>query len=380
MQTDRKTGTSLTLFFTKKVSLKTWLRTGNFDREIALYKKLSENLKEVNFVTYGGESDRRFVNMLNNIKLMPIQWHEREISTVLELILKYYPELRRTNVLKTNQIEGAEIPIWFKKRFEKKLITRCGYLHSYFVRESTTDKKKIETAVRLERKAFTSADLSIVTSEWQRDNVVENYNIDRKKIKVIPNYVVTDIFKPYADFEKEFDLIYVGRSSKQKNLENLFKALHYLKKKNKNVSLLMIGGSFRDRKLREIAAQYGLNITFRDNVPNFRLPMFFNRARAFILPSKYEGHPKALIEAMNCGLPCIGSNVTGIKGDIKHMETGYLCNTDYESIAEAINAVLSDGSLRQHMGKNAREYILRNYSLDKILKKELEVIKEVIEK
>ncbi len=372
--------TRLALFFTKKTSLATWARVGNLERETALYKKLSEILKEVSFITYGGKKDIYFSSQLNNIKLLPVQWHEREISTVLELILKYYPELRRTNVLKTNQIEGAEIPIWFKKRFEKKLITRCGYLHSYFVRESTTDKKKIETAVRLERKAFTSADLSIVTSEWQRDNVVENYNIDRKKIKVIPNYVVTDIFKPYADFEKEFDLIYVGRSSKQKNLENLFKALHYLKKKNKNVSLLMIGGSFRDRKLREIAAQYGLNITFRDNVPNFRLPMFFNRARAFILPSKYEGHPKALIEAMNCGLPCIGSNVTGIKGDIKHMETGYLCNTDYESIAEAINAVLSDGSLRQHMGKNAREYILRNYSLDKILKKELEVIREVIEK
>ena len=78
--------------------------------------------------------------------------------------------------------------------------------------------------------------------------------------------------------------------------------------------------------------------------------MFLNRASAFILPSKYEGHPKSLIEAMSCGLPCIGSNVVGIKEDIRHKETGYLCNTDYQSIAEAIDIVLSDESLQRYMG------------------------------
>lgn len=380
MQTSRKNSTSLTLFFTKKVGLKTWLRTGNFDREIALYKKLLENLKEVNFVTYGGKSDKKFMREPDNIKLMPVQWHEREINTVFELIMKYYPELRRTNVLKTNQIEGAGIPIWFKRRLGKKLITRCGYLHSYFVRESTTDKKKIETAVRLERNAFKSADLGVVTSNWQKDIVVENYNIAREKIKVIPNYVLTDIFKPNLFLSKEFDLIYVGRSNEQKNLNNLFEALYYLKRKNINLSLLMIGESYRDRKLRELAGKYSLNVTFRDNLPNFRLPLFLNRAKVFVLPSNYEGHPKSLIEAMSCGLPCIGSNVVGIKEDIRHMETGYLCNTDSESIAEAIDAVLPDESLRSYMGKNAREYILNNYSFDKISNKELAVIREVIEK
>jgi glycosyltransferase involved in cell wall biosynthesis len=380
MQRYNEENTSLALFFTKKTSLVTWARVGNLDRETALYKKLSERLKTVGFVTYGGKKDKRFADRLNNIKLMPVQWHRRKINTVLELILNYYPELRRTNVLKTNQIEGSEIPIWFKKRFGKKLITRCGYLHSYFVRESTADNKKIEAAVQLERNAFKSADLGIVTSKWQKDIVVQNYNIDREKIKVVPNYVVTDIFKPNLVLSKEFDLIYVGRSGEQKNLDNLFKALHCLKRKNKNLSLMMIGGSCRDRKLRELAVQYDINVTFRDNVPNFKLPIFLNKARVFILPSKYEGHPKSLIEAMCCGLPCIGSDAVGIKEDIKHMETGYLCNTNYESIAEAIDSVLSDESLRVYMGKNAREYVLRNYSLDKILKKELAVIREVIGK
>jgi glycosyltransferase involved in cell wall biosynthesis len=371
---------TLTLFFTGGVSLKTWIEVGNFEREIFLYEELSQCLKGVNLISYGGKKDKRFSDRLNNIKLMPVQWHKREINTVFELIMKYYPELRRTNVLKTNQIEGSEIPIWFKKRFGMKLITRCGYLHSYFVRESTTDERKIENAIKIERTAFTSADSGIVTSKWQKDIVVKNYNIDRKKIKVVPNYVITDIFKPNLVLPKDFDLIYVGRSNEQKNLKSLLEALYHLKRKNKKLSLLMIGGCSSDNNLRELTCQYDLDITFKDNVPNFKLPLFFNKSRIFILPSKYEGHPKALIEAMSCGLPCIGSDVMGIKEDIKHMENGYLCETNYESIAEAIDLVLSDEPLRIYMGKNARKYVLNNYSLDKILKKEVAVIREVIGK
>ena len=77
-------------------------------------------------------------------------------------------------------------------------------------------------------------------------------------------------------------------------------------------------------------------------------------------------------------MPCIGSDVTGIKEDIEHMKTGYLCKTDFKSIANAIETVLSDDSLQKKIGNNAKEYILKNYSIEKIFKMELEVIQEVI--
>lgn len=372
--------THLALFFTKKTSLSTWHRVGNLDREIALYKKLSKNLKEVSFVTYGGRKDMNFSDKLDGINLMPTQWHKRESFTAFELILKYYPKIREIDVIKTNQVNGSEIPIWFKKKLGKKLITRCGYLYSYFVKKKTTDKKEIEKAERLERNAFTLADLGIVTSKWQKEIIIQNYNIEREKIKVIPNYVVTDVFKPNPALSKDFDLIYVGRKDEQKNLENLFRALNHLKKKKKNVSLLMIGGNYGNKNLREMAAEYSLDVTFKYNIPNFKLPVFLNKARIFILPSKYEGHPKSLIEAMSCGLPCIGAKVTGIKEDIKHKETGYLCDLDYMSIAEAIVSVLKDESLRRYMGKNARAYILSKYSLDIVFDLESAAIKEVLDK
>ncbi len=81
--------------------------------------------------------------------------------------------------------------------------------------------------------------------------------------------------------------------------------------------------------------------------------------------------PKALLEAMACGLPCIGSNVEGIREIIKHKENGYLCETDAESIRQAILEVLEDGALRKNIGQNARRTIIDNFSLKKGLEKEV---------
>ena len=222
--------------------------------------------------------------------------------------------------------------------------------------------------------------MGILTTSWQRELVIQQYNIDPGEINVIPNYVVTDVFKPDREPKKEYDLIFAGRAGRQKNLCNLLKAVQYLKTKNRSVSLLMVGGCCYDNKINETVTHYDLDVTFRGNIPNFELPHVLNHAKAFILPSYYEGHPKVLLEAMSCGIPCIGSDVTGIREDIDHMKTGYLCETDYKSIANGIDTVLSDDSLQRTIGKNAREYILKRYSIDKIVKRELEVIKAVIAK
>lgn len=372
--------TTLTLFFTGGVSLKTWAEVGNLDRELEIYKRLSKKLKEVNMVTYGGKRDRVYAKNLEEINLLSTAWHNNPKLTVLHLLLKYSPQIYRSDILKTNQIPGSEIPIWIKKHFDKKLIVRCGYLHSHFIKNQSNDQKAINDAIQLEKKAFSSADMGIVTSSWQRDIVIKQHNIEPAKIKVIPNYVVTDVFKPHHEIQKKYDLIFVGRAGNQKNIGNLLKAIHYLKTKNRSVSLLMVGGCCYDNEIKETVNHYALDVTFKGNVSNFDLPHVLNQAKVFILPSYYEGHPKTLLEAMSCGLPCIGSDVTGIREDIEHIKTGYLCKTDYESIANAMEIILSDESLQKTIGKNAREYILKKYSIDQILKMELDVIQEVIAK
>jgi len=371
---------TMTLFFTGGISLKTWIDVGNIDRELEIYKRISGKMSRVNFVSYGGWSDRKYMKNLGDINLLSVKWHKKEIFTIYNLILKYYSEIKKTDVLKTNQIIGSEIPIWFKDKFKKKLIIRCGYLYSYFLKNQTKDEKKINYAIRLEKNAFKKADIGIVTSSWQRDFILEQYDIELEKIKVIPNYVITDIFKPNTEVKKRYDLIFVGRAGSQKNLINLMNALKYIKSKNKSISLILIGGCCLDNQIKEIVFSNNLDVTFKDNVQNFELPDFLNQAKVFILPSLYEGHPKVLLEAMSCGLPCIGTDVVGIREDIENMENGYLCETDYKSIANAIETVLANELLQEKIGKNARKYILKRYSIEKILKMELDIISELLSK
>ena len=93
-----------------------------------------------------------------------------------------------------------------------------------------------------------------------------------------------------------------------------------------------------------------------------------------VLMSVYNGE-KHLDESINSILDQTFKDFEFI---IRHKDTGYLCKTDAQNIADAIKAVLSDTSLRKKMGENARHYVVENYSLEKALKMELDVVREVI--
>src|SRR3972149_402807 len=66
------------------------------------------------------------------------------------------------------------------------------------------------------------------------------------------------------------------------------------------------------------------SVRFMGSISNEELPPVLNRYRFFALPSVREGMPKALIEAMACGLVCIGTDVEGINEIIRDGENGFL--------------------------------------------------------
>ncbi|MFA4826229.1 MAG: glycosyltransferase family 4 protein [Methanoregula sp.] len=368
---------SLALFFTGGVGLQAWDHVGNLDRELAIYHQLSNQLKSVHIVSYGGNQDLCYAASLGNLFLHPVAWLRTPFFTRYFVMARYKKILEKVDIFKTNQILGSDIPLWLKEKMGKKVIVRCGYLYSDFMKQNGVDKRTLAQAIALEGSSFQTADAGVVTSNWQRDIVIRDYKVPNEKIHVIPNYVVTDLFKPVIA-EKTFDLIYVGRCGKEKNVYNLLQAMSLLKKQGKNYRLHIVGGCSNDPKIRKIASASELNIVFSDNVPNSQLPVLLNSATSFILPSFHEGHPKSLLEAMSCGLPCIGSNVQGIREDIIHNETGYLCNTEPSSIANAIHTVMTDESLQMEMGRKARKYILSHYSLDMTVHKELDLLQKVM--
>jgi glycosyltransferase involved in cell wall biosynthesis len=169
------------------------------------------------------------------------------------------------------------------------------------------------------------------------------------------------------------DLVYIGRFNAQKNLPALIRAAAL-----SGASLDLYGGGELEPKLKALAAETGAKVTFRGRVANDRIPALLAQYKAFILPSLFEGNPKALLEAMACGCAVIASDAPGIAGLITHGENGYLCAPDNEAaLAAAIRTVLDDGELRARMGLAARDQVCRHNSYAHYINEETKRIESI---
>lgn len=364
--------THLVLFFTRGVSLRTWSMMGMLEREIAIYKRLLRRGFEVSFLTYGNEADLAYSDQMDGIRILcnqtglPPEVYEDTLGSL------HRESLESCHIIKTNQIYGAELALSASRVFQKPLVARCGYMWSQnAAREHGPKSEAAIHAREVEERVFRGANRVVVTTPAMRSEVLQRIPDVVSKIAVIPNYVDTDVFRPYSEIRDETTLIFVGRIAPEKNLSALLEAIQPLQMK-----LVLIGeGKIRPELQRRFPSLNG-RISWEGNVPNSELPEYLNRAGLFILPSLYEGHPKALIEAMACGLPVIGADSPGIRELIRHGETGYICGTDTESIRKAIQDLLDSPALSAQMGHHARRFVMENYSLDRIAELELELLKE----
>jgi len=364
----------LALFFTKGMSLKAWDEIGMLDREVAIYERLRDHRVEVSFITYGNSDHHEYSQRLRGITIDCNRWHLPSRLYQKYVHILHGKTLRACDVIKTNQANGFDIALRCARRWEKPLIGRMGYLWSDFIaRENGASNRAVTRARAIEQQVFRSSERVVVTTVEMANSIQERTPEVSDKTIVIPNYVETNRFVPDHDQPKEFDVLFVGRLSAQKNVSAFLMALDDIDAK----SVIVGDGNLQ----QALQSQYGnLNgrVRWEGNIPNTDLPYLMNRSRIFVLPSHYEGHPKALIEAMSCGMPVIGANSPGIRGVISHGVNGLLCGTDSESISASIERLLSDAGLCDSLGRNARQYVIDNFSLDRVFEIEYHLYDEVL--
>jgi glycosyltransferase involved in cell wall biosynthesis len=91
------------------------------------------------------------------------------------------------------------------------------------------------------------------------------------------------------------------------------------------------------------------------------------KSSIFVMPSKFEGFPNALCEAMLAGLPVIYGNISGADELIKPGETGLLINSgDVRQLTESMKTLIQNPKLRDRLGRNAKKHIQNNYAAKKI--------------
>ncbi len=109
------------------------------------------------------------------------------------------------------------------------------------------------------------------------------------------------------------------------------------------------------------------------------LPAYYNLIDVLALPSIRDGLPNALLEGMACERAIVGTTVGGIPDAIIDGDNGRLIPPgDADALAQAIDELLGNADLRQRFGARARETVLRDFTLEQELEKNLELYRQLI--
>ncbi len=140
----------------------------------------------------------------------------------------------------------------------------------------------------------------------------------------------------------------------------------------------IVGGGDQKREIEAYIKKYNIKANLLGRFSNDRIPNIINRYPVYILPSYFENNPKTLLEAMACERAVIGTNIMGIKEIITHNKNGLLCEIDSRSIGRAIEKLMHDEELQSRLGKNARDFVVENCSLELIADNECKLYKKIL--
>lgn len=361
------------VFLTLGNSFESWRRSGILHREVRLYQRLRDFGIKTTFISYGGPDDLELakefpeIDVVCNKHRLPGYLYR----TCLPLI--HGEQLRRCDILKTNQSMGGEIARRAARYLQKPLVARCGYMWSEFAaRQHGEGSKELRRALSVESKLFLSADRVIVATEAMRRSVEDRFPDATPRIRVFPNYVDTDKFKPQKNGNPSRDIVFIGRLCKQKNLVLLLDAIADL-----DVTAIIVGEGDQEEGLRRRYGTMKGRIEWRGTVSHEQLPEIMKDARLLVMPSLYEGHPKALLEGMAAGLPVIGTNVPGVRELLEDGENGIVSELNAIAMRNAICRVLEQPELAERLAYRGRKLVQDEFSLDEAARRECCMMQEL---
>ncbi len=184
-----------------------------------------------------------------------------------------------------------------------------------------------------------------------------------------------EICEKYNLPKNKFLVFCVGQFIDRKGRWVFMKAAQKLKKTNSDMSFVWISNSKLNEEDLQKVKNFGLDEDFvlitSEQVGTEHIDLFYllRLAGIFSLPSFVEGLPISLLEAMALGIPSVSSNINGIPEAVKHLETGYLIEPgNIQELVNAIQTLKDKPDLRGKLSKNGREYVLTNFSQQKVAK------------
>lgn len=287
----------------------------------------------------------------------------------LQIPFRHAADLRSCAGLRVFQITGVIPALIARRRFGIPYVATYGF---WYAELSQAGPKRALKAL-VERLGLKHAGAVIATTP----ELAARASRLARRVELIPNGVDTALFHPGASRPPNTPkrILYVGRLSAEKNLGAVVAATGYM---GDRVMTVMVGSGASRDDLETLAKRLGVVVEFLGVVDQRRLPDVYASADAFVLASFTEGHPKVLLEAMACGVPCVASDCAGNRSLVTDGKTGLLFDPhDAKALAHCLERVLGEPELGPRLARAAREEVVGRYDLRALVAREIALVRSV---
>jgi len=173
-------------------------------------------------------------------------------------------------------------------------------------------------------------------------------------------------------------VLYVGRVEYLKGVDLLVSVANKLSRK---IPFVIVGsGTYLKNMLSIVKKSRRAGQFYFLGSINWRfLPYIYASACCLILPSRAEGFPQVILEAMASGIPVITTEVVKYLGIIKQNENGIIVRTnDINGLAEAITYVVENEKIRKKMGECARKKVVKEYTWEHVAERFLRLYRKIL--
>lgn len=224
----------------------------------------------------------------------------------------------------------------------------------------------------------------VACSRWLAGEARESALLRNQTVTAIPNPINVELYKPgdKTVARRRLGLPVAGKivlfvsqrvTNRNKGMDYLIAACHRLAQQDETmrnrVRIAVLGGHAED-----VAGRLPFEVCPLGYVNDeHRIVEVYRAADVFVLPSLSENLPNTIMEAMACGVPCIGFNVGGIPEEIDHGQNGYVAAyRDADDLAKGIRWVLEEADC-ESLGREAVSKVMRCYSGQSVASKYMEV-------
>jgi glycosyltransferase involved in cell wall biosynthesis len=237
-----------------------------------------------------------------------------------------------------------------------------------------------------EARAIRGADAVTAPSQAIVDLTATWVPFGRRTVPVVPNPVNTSTYSPNGAARTP-EVLVVGRLEQRKGAALLADVMPEVLRRCPQCTFRFVGSdgadtagrSWRERLLDGVPSADRHRVHFEQGSRE-DLIRRYRHAALSVLPSVWENFPYALLEAMACGLPAVGTRTGGLPELIEDGVSGLVVPpADPPALAAALCTLLDDVSLRERMGRAARQRVEERFSVEKVVPDMLSVYRSVRE-